>query len=157
FLCFFFSSRRRHTRFSRDWSSDVCSSDLHRRHLVVGDGAVRVSLDQPADLVLGETLAVPFPLDEFDRVHLSLPLDGSDQPIPSAGGSASPPPRPAPSGPPRPRPAAARSGGGDRERGDALLRPRPSTRAPPRRFAAGTCPPPGPLPGSRLPRRPPRR
>src|SRR5690606_39537930 len=27
-----FSSRRRHTRFSRDWSSDVCSSDL-----VVGD------------------------------------------------------------------------------------------------------------------------
>src|SRR5690606_41047707 len=28
-FCFFiFSSRRRHTRFSRDWSSDVCSSDL---------------------------------------------------------------------------------------------------------------------------------
>src|SRR2546422_3852644 len=25
----FFSSRRRHTRCSRDWSSDVCSSDLH--------------------------------------------------------------------------------------------------------------------------------
>src|SRR5256886_5687583 len=28
---FFFSSRRRHTRFDCDWSSDVCSSDLHRR------------------------------------------------------------------------------------------------------------------------------
>src|SRR2546429_6426779 len=33
FMCcasafFFFSSRRRHTRCSRDWSSDVCSSDL---------------------------------------------------------------------------------------------------------------------------------
>src|SRR5690606_40818314 len=28
FMLFFFSSRRRHTRFSRDWSSDVCSSDL---------------------------------------------------------------------------------------------------------------------------------
>src|SRR5690606_40727366 len=28
FISFFFSSRRRHTRFSRDWSSDVCSSDL---------------------------------------------------------------------------------------------------------------------------------
>src|SRR5690606_29756727 len=27
---FFFSSGRRHTRFSRDWSSDVCSSDLGR-------------------------------------------------------------------------------------------------------------------------------
>src|SRR2546422_6104317 len=30
FNLFFFSSRRRHTRCSRDWSSDVCSSDLHR-------------------------------------------------------------------------------------------------------------------------------
>src|SRR5216684_7402618 len=29
-MCFFFSSRRRHTRCSRDWSSDVCSSDLVR-------------------------------------------------------------------------------------------------------------------------------
>src|SRR5688572_32757480 len=27
-LIFFFSSRRRHTRFDCDWSSDVCSSDL---------------------------------------------------------------------------------------------------------------------------------
>src|SRR2546430_9812124 len=26
---FFFASRRRHTRFDCDWSSDVCSSDLH--------------------------------------------------------------------------------------------------------------------------------
>src|SRR5207302_5579579 len=32
---FFFSSRRRHTRFSRDWSSDVCSSDL----VIIGLGA----------------------------------------------------------------------------------------------------------------------
>src|SRR5690625_2057905 len=29
-ICFFFSSRRRHTRWPRDWSSDVCSSDLDR-------------------------------------------------------------------------------------------------------------------------------
>src|SRR5207253_4425423 len=28
FFLFFFSSRRRHTRWPRDWSSDVCSSDL---------------------------------------------------------------------------------------------------------------------------------
>src|SRR2546430_5957232 len=28
FVSFFFSSRRRHTRFDCDWSSDVCSSDL---------------------------------------------------------------------------------------------------------------------------------
>src|SRR5205085_7568387 len=33
-LCvfFFFSSRRRHTRFDCDWSSDVCSSDLSKNH-----------------------------------------------------------------------------------------------------------------------------
>src|SRR5256886_11693083 len=29
-VVFFFSSRRRHTRFDCDWSSDVCSSDLAR-------------------------------------------------------------------------------------------------------------------------------
>src|SRR2546430_8319505 len=29
-MFFFFSSRRRHTRFDCDWSSDVCSSDLRR-------------------------------------------------------------------------------------------------------------------------------
>src|SRR5688500_20068264 len=29
--CFFFSSRRRHTRLQGDWSSDVCSSDLNRQ------------------------------------------------------------------------------------------------------------------------------
>src|SRR5690625_439706 len=29
---FFFSSRRRHTRWPRDWSSDVCSSDLKTIH-----------------------------------------------------------------------------------------------------------------------------
>src|SRR5690606_40508415 len=30
---FFFSSRRRHTSFSRDWSSDVCSSDLDASYI----------------------------------------------------------------------------------------------------------------------------
>src|SRR5690349_23328283 len=32
FFIFFFSSRRRHTRSLRDWSSDVCSSDLVHRY-----------------------------------------------------------------------------------------------------------------------------
>src|SRR5215510_15832816 len=31
YFFFFFSSRRRHTRWPRDWSSDVCSSDLRAR------------------------------------------------------------------------------------------------------------------------------
>src|SRR5260370_21837876 len=33
-MVFFFSSRRRHTRFKCDWSSDVCSSDLENYDLV---------------------------------------------------------------------------------------------------------------------------
>src|SRR2546429_4730003 len=34
---FFFSSRRRHTRCSRDWSSDVCSSDLIKEEAILSD------------------------------------------------------------------------------------------------------------------------
>src|SRR5690606_39432114 len=45
--CFFFSSRRRHTRFSRDWSSDVCSSDLG----LIGDTKLaELMREQLADL-----------------------------------------------------------------------------------------------------------
>src|SRR5690606_39451568 len=40
--CFFFSSRRRHTRFSRDWSSDVCSSDLSRVMLLIAAGGISI-------------------------------------------------------------------------------------------------------------------
>src|SRR2546421_2960338 len=60
FLFFFFSSRRRHTRSDRDWSSDVCSSDLRlsraevhvvgrRRELPPGDPGFKqawVDIDQ---------------------------------------------------------------------------------------------------------------
>src|SRR6266478_6975099 len=49
-IFFFFSSRRRHTRFDCDWSSDVCSSDLrnlavlaeHRHEEVLGLGLASV-------------------------------------------------------------------------------------------------------------------
>src|ERR1035438_4303908 len=40
-LCFFFSSRRRHTRCLSDWSSDVCSSDLDSHNMLTGDVSVR--------------------------------------------------------------------------------------------------------------------
>src|SRR5206468_13004031 len=40
FFFFFFSSRRRHTRSDRDWSSDVCSSDL--LHFAAGAGCLEV-------------------------------------------------------------------------------------------------------------------
>src|SRR5690606_40179702 len=72
---FFFSSRRRHTSFSRDWSLDVCSSDLEvflarvlRGELLVGEedvGAERLdgllelaALDVPDDLLLALDRAV---------------------------------------------------------------------------------------------------
>src|SRR5699024_11351901 len=32
--CFFYASRRRHTRSKRDWSSDVCSSDLNGAQII---------------------------------------------------------------------------------------------------------------------------
>src|SRR2546429_2636748 len=56
---FFFSSRRRHTRCSRDWSSDVCSSDLKLSRTRAGH---------------------PFPVQHVDREHAVLrvlvePLD----------------------------------------------------------------------------------
>src|SRR3989449_11620977 len=47
FFFFFFSSRRRHTRCSRDWSSDVCSSDVMTRvRGQVGRGALVVSVSK---------------------------------------------------------------------------------------------------------------
>src|SRR6201996_5328352 len=43
---FFFSSRRRHTRFDCDWSSDVCSSDLMVRNS--GDHALETPAERRA-------------------------------------------------------------------------------------------------------------
>src|SRR5207253_7792104 len=36
-------SRRRHTRWPRDWSSDVCSSDLKVREVYIGSGAAALA------------------------------------------------------------------------------------------------------------------
>src|SRR3712207_7234668 len=63
---FFFSSRRRHTRYWRDWSSDVCSSDLWR-------------LRNPA--FPGETISLRMLLSHRsslrDEVDYVIPLGGS--------------------------------------------------------------------------------
>src|SRR5207237_5663665 len=53
-LCsFFFSSRRRHTRFKCDWSSDVCSSDLGRH-------AISTDRQGVIDVIRGSTHADTF-------------------------------------------------------------------------------------------------
>jgi len=46
-LIFFFSSRRGHTRCSRDWSSDVCSSDLGDMTGIAGGCFEEVPLPEP--------------------------------------------------------------------------------------------------------------
>src|SRR5439155_9081280 len=45
---FFFSSRRRHTRWPRDWSSDVCSSDLTTSHTGVHVSTSGGGTNQPS-------------------------------------------------------------------------------------------------------------
>src|SRR5690242_21672629 len=57
---FFFSSRRRHTRLTCDWSSDVCSSDLNAAHALGGpDLAVQTVQD-----------SFGIPIDNFIVVNL---------------------------------------------------------------------------------------
>src|SRR5690349_24223486 len=62
-LFFFFSSRRRHTRSLRDWSSDVCSSDLgsgKNSHRVGGSQSRQWSdLDCPGKKIAPETRRRP--------------------------------------------------------------------------------------------------
>src|SRR5205809_6151338 len=77
---FFFSSRRRHTRCSRDWSSDVCSSDLVEEgfQLIVGARHQTKSSSRPPrnpDSVPPQMGAVTFEVPE-DQVD-GLPPVGS--------------------------------------------------------------------------------
>src|SRR6266511_5079708 len=65
---FFFSSRRRHTRFSRDWSSDVCSSDLSDALPPLG---ALVAADPDDDSAAGE-LALAYADRPLERAELFL-------------------------------------------------------------------------------------
>src|SRR5690606_40986608 len=70
---FFFSSRRRHTRFSRDWSSDVCSSDLPGRTCRDTATVKRYFNCIPHILTkntTGDIGAVQIMIDKHDSVHL---------------------------------------------------------------------------------------
>src|SRR5439155_4399923 len=63
---FFFSSRRRHTRWPRDWSSDVCSSDLpHRGHRRDGGPGAGVG---EADIQPGRGAGLGLPLREREQI-----------------------------------------------------------------------------------------
>src|SRR5690625_7186378 len=61
FHYFFFSSRRRHTRWPRDWSSDVCSSDLQFRKVISAVSSsqwanLRLRIQRIADFEVGHVL-----------------------------------------------------------------------------------------------------
>src|SRR6266487_1624773 len=73
---FFFSSRRRHTRWTGDWSSDVCSSDLHgpdpRQQFVV--------VKRPRNVVVAAAVEGTDAVDrvglraaEHDHGHFAIP------------------------------------------------------------------------------------
>src|SRR6266571_9501215 len=68
-LVFFFSSRRRHTRLTCDWSSDVCSSDLGPRHVdAVALGEADETWPQIIeDAVRGELKETYAPVDEAGK------------------------------------------------------------------------------------------
>src|SRR3989449_4564333 len=71
FSLFFFSSRRRHTRCSRDWSSDVCSSDLNVVYGIVIVSLVHGAAREPS-LVIG--MAFGFLVIEFGFVMVTVLL-----------------------------------------------------------------------------------
>src|SRR5690349_23732574 len=99
---FFFSSRRRHTRSLRDWSSDVCSSDLSASHSWT-DWPVRVSFlpvlqqavswladaleqRQPAPSIVGGERSLSAPTGT--RVETVLGPDGKPLPLRRENGHA---------------------------------------------------------------------
>src|SRR5439155_9457488 len=85
FLFFFFSSRRRHTRWPRDWSSDVCSSDLLQLTLSQSDRTVvagsRVTLT--AEIKLPPDVHVYSPgVRGYKPIQLILQAPGGIEPAP---------------------------------------------------------------------------
>src|SRR3712207_6881470 len=73
FFFFFFSSRRRHTRYWRDWSSDVCSSDLAddghpRRQVSADEGDFLATLTDTSLYSIGAYFADRHPRSEERRV-----------------------------------------------------------------------------------------
>src|SRR3989449_7928502 len=83
FFFFFFSSRRRHTRCSRDWSSDVCSSDLETITLAEKDietfpevqSATYVSEDSALGRARGELVEFRDVLQELERNPLPASIE----------------------------------------------------------------------------------
>src|SRR5690625_6122091 len=64
---FFFTSRRRHTRWPRDWSSDVCSSDLVELELTDYGEEMGFQMDAPPSEVF-TTFSVNGSVEQVDQL-----------------------------------------------------------------------------------------
>src|SRR3712207_7211709 len=73
YFVFFFSSRRRHTRYWRDWSSDVCSSDLGEQDKLGAGGHTDLE-HGPPDFHLRRELGGP----EAQVLILALEIEHHD-------------------------------------------------------------------------------
>src|SRR5690606_40276644 len=81
FCClFFFSSRRRHTRFSRDWSSDVCSSDLPGEYRELGSCGEHQSLPSGASSAAAMKRGIGLP-DAICLSHTSKPTKAASRTV----------------------------------------------------------------------------
>src|SRR3712207_7549530 len=82
---FFFSSRRRHTRYWRDWSSDVCSSDLDRHPVLTEPEEVHPLLPEPLDRVVRDAVG----LGVHDRQPVPVEVLAGDRSGERRGGEES--------------------------------------------------------------------
>src|SRR5699024_11922330 len=69
----FFSSRRRHTRSKRDWSSDVCSSDLHTPDLTayMNDIDLWIGADGGVLTLIKQGITLDYAVGDFDSIDIS--------------------------------------------------------------------------------------
>src|SRR5690606_35138026 len=72
-----FSSRRRHTRFSRDWSSDVCSSDLQARQETLAGLAQMMGLISSQNGQYQSLAGEPLSLAQIEQDHAQAVRDGT--------------------------------------------------------------------------------
>src|ERR1022692_865251 len=91
-LCFFFSSRRRHTRLQGDWSSDVCSSDLVSdcaAHIVLLQAGTKIPRFARDDKAAKRTPSISsFAVVIFPQRTRAHPVRGKDRSPPGQNNSA---------------------------------------------------------------------
>src|SRR5699024_11755045 len=75
-LLFFFSSRRRHTRSKRDWSSDVCSSDLEllTKLDIIAIAIITINKLLNTKSIIISIILIPLYLNTFSQSYYHLNL-----------------------------------------------------------------------------------